>query len=160
MAASWSTQSAAGQAMKVGSGSRLWENVRTHCQDATTESKTQSRRIFDTRAACCLNQSCAQIAHKMVFAQPRAAAPRRRGAARATASGSNLESARLPPQAARPASARGRRRANLPMALSASIGTPTPLSIAQLVKHKYEIHSIVLKYLTKGHHITSFSDSG
>src|SRR5277367_3501755 len=71
MAASWSTQSAAGQAMKVGSGSRLWENVRTHCQDATTESKTQSRRIFDTRAACCLNQSCAQIAHKMVFAQPR-----------------------------------------------------------------------------------------
>ena len=40
---------------KVACGCRLWENVRTHCQDATTELKTQSRRIFDTRAACCLN---------------------------------------------------------------------------------------------------------
>ena len=64
-------------------GARLWENVRTHCQDATTESKTQSRRIFDTRAACCLNQSCAQIAHKMVFAQPRSVA----GLQRATSLG-------------------------------------------------------------------------
>ena len=60
--------------VKVGSGPGLCENAGGCCSHATIESKSQSRRIFDACTACCLNQSCAQMARRMVFAQPRAMA--------------------------------------------------------------------------------------
>jgi hypothetical protein len=51
-------------------------------------------------------------------------------------------------------SARRRRRAkNLPMALSPSIRLP--LYVAPVVKHKYAMHHIILKYLMKPLYITS-----
>jgi len=51
---------------------RLCANARSGCSHATIESKAQLRRIFDACAACRLNQSCARMARRMVFAQPRA----------------------------------------------------------------------------------------
>src|SRR6266568_7084815 len=56
-------------------GATLCENARSGCSHATIESKSQLRRIFDACAACRLNQSCAQMARGMVFAQPRAILP-------------------------------------------------------------------------------------
>src|SRR6266567_3511381 len=66
------TRPAIGARRMTASGARLCENARSGCSHATIESKAQLRRIFDACAACRLNQSCAQMARRMVFAQPRA----------------------------------------------------------------------------------------
>jgi hypothetical protein len=75
----------------------------------------------------------------------------------------NRESARLPPQGTRPAfDAKAKATTSEEFAgafnssIPPSIGTSSPLAIAQLVKHKYATHSILLKCLVKAGHITSF----